>query len=237
MDLIEKKEKLSYYPADMEKDFFPVFLSCKDFTKTMIERMYSLYKAVEYIIASDIPGDFVECGIWKGGSSMLMLLTSMLFGRTDKNIYMYDTYQGMTEPSDIDINLKGESARKLLDENINNKEYSTWSLAGLEEVKKNILSTGYPKDKLFFIEGKVEDTIPAKIPEKISILRLDTDWYESTYHELYHLYPLLSKGGVLIIDDYGHWMGAKYATDKYFNEFKITNYFHRVDYTARLLIK
>ena len=79
-----------------------------------------------------------------------------------------------------------------------------------------------------FVRGKVEDTIPKNMPEKIALLRLDTDWYESTYHELKYLFPLLSKNGVLIIDDYGHWKGAKKAVDQYFGENNIQIFLKKI---------
>ena len=112
-----------------------------------------------------------------------------------------------------------------------------WAYAGLEEVRRNVLSTGYPEDRIAFIQGKVEDTIPGTIPEKIALLRLDTDWYESTRHELTHLYPLLSSSGILIIDDYGHWQGARRAVDEYLGAMPAPTYLHRIDYTGRLALK
>ena len=83
----------------------------------------------------------------------------------------------------------------------------------------------------------MEDTIPKNSPEKISILRLDTDWYESTKHELEYLFPRLSSGGILIIDDYGHFKGAKKAVDEYFTKNKIQYFLNRIDYTGRLIVK
>lgn len=100
-----------------------------------------------------------------------------------------------------------------------------------------MLSTGYPEEQLVFVEGKVEDTIPRVIPDKIALLRLDTDWYESTYHELCHLFPKLSTGGILILDDYGHWKGAREAIDKYFLDNRIRMFLHRIDYTGRIGVK
>ena len=107
----------------------------------------------------------------------------------------------------------------------------------MEVVKKNIFSIGYDPEKIHFVQGKVEDTIPATIPEKISLLRLDTDWYESTKHELEHLFPRLSKGGILILDDYGHWQGARKAADEYFNNNHISIFLSRADYTGRIAVK
>ena len=109
--------------------------------------------------------------------------------------------------------------------------------ASLDEVFANVLSTGYPKEKIHLIKGMVEDTIPHTLPTSLSLLRLDTDWYESTKHELTHLYPLLRTKGILIIDDYGHWQGAKEAVDEYFREHGDSIYLHRIDYTGRILVK
>src|SRR5207344_857055 len=110
-----------------------------------------------------------------------------------------------------------------------------WCRAGFDEVVRNLASTGYPSDRLHFIRGRVEDTIPAGAPEKIALLRLDTDWYESTRHELTHLFPRLSTHGVLIIDDYGHWQGARRAVDEYFSATPIL--LNAIDFTARIAVK
>ena len=100
-----------------------------------------------------------------------------------------------------------------------------------------MLSTGYPEDKIKLIKGKVEETIPRSIPTHLALLRLDTDWYESTKHELRYLYPLLEAQGILIIDDYGHWQGAKKAVDEYFRTNQDEVSLHRIDFTARALVK
>jgi len=104
-------------------------------------------------------------------------------------------------------------------------------------VRRNMLGTRYPEKKIHLIKGKVEDTVPQHAPEKIALLRLDTDWYESTKHELVHLYPRLVPNGVLIIDDYGHWQGAREAVDEYFAGQKFKPLLNRLDYTGRLVIK
>jgi predicted O-methyltransferase YrrM len=110
-------------------------------------------------------------------------------------------------------------------------------LASLDEVRQNLFQTGYERGIIHFIKGRVEDTLPKEAPEKIALLRLDTDWYESTLHELVHLYPRLSRGGILIIDDYGHWKGSQLATDEYFSKHRIKIFLSRIDYTARLAVK
>jgi O-methyltransferase len=222
---------------DMDEGFKPVFESCKDYTMTSAERMYNLYKAVEYVIKNNIKGDFVECGVWKGGSAMIIAHTLMKLGVRDRNIFLYDTYEGMSEPTLHDVDHKGRDAKKTMIDSEIGKQDSIWCYAGIEEVKKNLYSTNYPMENLFFIKGKVEETIPGNIPTAISLLRLDTDWYESTYHELKHLYPLVEKNGVLIIDDYGYWQGSRKAVDEYLLEINSPVLLSRIDGTGRMAIK
>lgn len=224
-----------YVPPDMDSDFTEIYKKSTKYTMTSIERMYSLYKSVEYIVRQQIPGSIVECGVWKGGSSMVAALTLMKMGVTDKKIYLYDTFEGMPQPQDVDVSLYGQSAiRRWQQMNAVNKK---WDFSPLEEVKRNLVSTGYPEELIIYVKGKVEETIPSVMPEQISLLRLDTDWYESTYHELQNLYPLLASNGVLVIDDYGHWRGARQATDQFFEEQGHPILLNRIDYTGRIAIK
>ncbi len=143
----------------------------------------------------------------------------------------------MPEPQPRDAAVWGKPAIETFEEKKLTKVSSTWMNASLEEVKKAMALTGYPIDKMHFIKGLVEDTIPQKRPGKIALLRLDTDWYSSTKHELNHLYPLVSLNGIVILDDYGHFKGAKEAVDEYFSENKMSPFLHRIDYTGRLIIK
>lgn len=195
-----------------------------------IERCFALYQAVKYIVSANIPGDFVECGVWKGGSSMLMLFTLQHLGVTNRNIWLYDTFSGMTKPGDED----GEKEKKEWEKLQTGADQSNWCLAKQDEVAANLKLTGYQDSLIHFVKGKVEETIPGKIPDQIALLRLDTDWYASTRHELIHLYPRLQKKGVLLLDDYGYWQGHRKATDEYF-EGKIL--LHRIDDTGRIFVK
>jgi hypothetical protein len=225
-------------PVDIDDELFiRLYQECKDFSFTTIEPLFSLYQSVRYIVENNIPGDFVECGVWKGGSAMLIAKTLNALSVSDRKIYLYDTFEGMSEPTAKDVDFLGNQAKNLLAETPKNEDKSVWCYSSLDEVKKNLFSSGYPKENIIFIEGKVENTIPQTIPSSIALLRLDTDWFESTYHELVHLYPILVKNGVLIIDDYGHWKGAKDATDQYFKEHKIKMLLNRIDYTVRAGIK
>lgn len=98
------------------------------------------------------------------------------------------------------------------------------------------MNTGYDPAKLIFVKGKVEETLPESAPEKIALVRLNTDWYESKRHELVQLYPRVSAGGVLIIDDYGHWLGSQKATDEYFMKDQTPVFLNRIDYAERFII-
>jgi hypothetical protein len=220
----------------LEPEFLELHARCEKFTMTSLERMYALYKATEYVVSADIPGDVVECGVWRGGSSMLSALVLKRLGDEQRSIHLYDTFEGMSEPDQRDVAFSGNAAAPKWEAS-NAGEVNEWCYSPLEEVEANMLSTGMDRDRLRFVKGKVEDTLPATMPERISLLRLDTDWYESTYHELRHLFPLLSAGGVLIIDDYGHWAGAREATDRYLAEVGSSILLNRIDYTGRIGVK
>ena len=220
-------------PADIaaDRDFMSLYARVRPFTMTSPERLYALYQSVQQVVRHNIPGDFVECGVWKGGSCMMMALLLEKLGDTSRRIWLYDTFEGMSEPTEADRQLTGESAETLLQQEDKADQSSVWCWSTIEEVRANVLSTGLAPDRFIFSKGKVEDTIP----EAISLLRLDTDWYESTRHELVHLYPLLASHGILIIDDFGHWEGAKKAVLEYFSgQDPLIN---RVDYTGRLMVK
>jgi len=221
---------------DKDKKFIKIYGKCKKYTMTSKERMYSLYKAVEYIINAKIPGDFVECGVWRGGSTMLIALTLLELNATNRKIYLYDTFEGMAKPTQNDFQLRDESSHASDAWKKNQKKnHNSWCYSAISQVKKNMNSTKYPKNNMIFIKGKVEETIPKKIPVHIALLRLDTDFYESTKHELTHLFPLVLKKGVLIIDDYGYWAGSKKAVDEYFYNKPIL--LNRIDNSGRIGIK
>ncbi len=224
---------------DMQGDqqFMQLYHFCRPFTMTSSERLFSLFQSVKYALNNNIPGDFVECGVWKGGSSMMIAMVLQSMNISDRTIWMYDTYEGMTEPTPEDRDFTGKDAGRLLNTADKADSNSVWCYSALEEVQVNMRKTGYPEQLIKFVKGKVEDTIPGVIPGSIALLRLDTDWYMSTYHEMTHLYPLLQSKGVLIIDDFGHWEGAKKAILQYFNENNLFPLINRIDETGRIVLK
>ena len=156
---------------------------------------------------------------------------------TSRKIYLYDTYRGMPRPTEEDIfTYTGEAAIDMYEKK-KNGEYSNWRVCTLKEVKKNMFSTKYPKENLIFTEGKVQDTVPGTFSDSLALLSLDTDWYESTLHELNHFFPLLVNGGVIQIDDYGYLTGQKKAVDEYIRKNNIPILLNRIDHFGRIGIK
>jgi len=223
------------FPPDFDDPTAAVFRYVQPYTMTSKERVFALCKSVEYVVKRDIAGDIVECGVWKGGS-MMAIARTLMDNQAIRTLHLFDTFEGMSEPVDIDKDFRGETAANLMSRGDKSTNY-VWAYSPLDEVKRNLRDTGYDERRVLFVKGKVEDTIPAHAPDEIALLRLDTDWYESTYHELVHLYPRLSIGGVLILDDYGHWKGARRAVDQYIEENHLKLLLHRIDYTGRICVK
>ena len=231
LDALERTGEL--YPVDFDPAWVETIARVAPYTQTSAERLAALCAATEHVVAAGIPGAIVECGVWRGGSMMAAAITLRRVGADDRDLYLFDTFTGMTRPISADRDYTGAAVMP------------TWmryqhgdrdpSAVPLEEVRDALLSTGYERDRLHFVAGPVEETVPAAAPRQIALLRLDTDWYESTRHELVHLYPRLEPGGVLIIDDYGHFQGARRATDEFFAHQPVL--LARVDYTGRMAVK
>jgi hypothetical protein len=202
---------------------------------TSIERIDALRRAIEHVHVNGIEGDIVECGVWRGGSIIAAALTLQRLGVT-RRLWLYDTFSGMTAPSEEDVDIKGRAAGELLaTEDPDTSD--NWAKSSVNDVQQGLAEIGYPDDMTEFIVGAVELTIPKRAPDAIAVLRLDTDWYRSTYHELTHLWPRVVAGGIIIVDDYGHWAGAKKAVDQFFSERGLHPFLHRIDYTGRLIVK
>lgn len=228
-------------PQDEDADFLDIWACCAPYTMTSFERGLALFRAIRHLLRNRVPGAIVECGVWKGGSTMIAMLTQMKYGHPERHFYLFDTFTGMTEPGPNDLDLHGRTARALLDtESAALESSKTWAIAGLDQVKRNIALTGYDMDKVTFIQGDVAHTLPRANVNRIALLRLDTDFYQSTLIELRTLYPRLTRNGVLLIDDYGHWQGARQATEEYFARPGFCGsipFLQRIDYTGRIGIR
>jgi O-methyltransferase len=208
------KPKPKGLPKDYDAESRAIIKAVKPYTMTDADKVFALIQATRYVSRHRIPGDIVECGVWRGGSMQAAARALIAAGDTERDLYLFDTYEGMPPPSAEDVRHDGKPAQSLLE----NNDYETskvWAVATLDDVQEGFAKVPYPEDKVHFVKGLVEDTIPEAAPAQIAILRLDTDWYESTRHELEHLYPRLSSGGVLLLDDYGFWQGARQAVDEF----------------------
>jgi O-methyltransferase len=224
------------FPVDFDEATIATVRSIQGLTMTGPERIYALCAAIRYLAANAIAGDIVECGVWRGGSMMAAARTLREAGDAGRELHLFDTYEGMPEPTEEDVDFAGVS---LLDQwrGEHRNRFNRDARAGLAEVRENMRSVGYPMAKIHLIKGMVEDTIPRAAPDRIALLRLDTDYYESTRHEMTHLFPRLVPGGVLIIDDYGHFKGSKQAVDEYLAAHRVPILLQRIDYSARIGVK
>jgi hypothetical protein len=225
------------YPPDFDEADVALCERVKALTMTSPERIVALARAVEYVVANRLPGAFVECGVWRGGSMVAAALTLRALGDTTRDLYLYDTFEGMTPPSTRDVAYSGQPAAEVLSSLPRTAGRNEWCIAGIDDVMQNMRATGYPMERVHLVQGPVERTIPDRAPPSIALLRLDTDWYESTKHELEHLYPRLVSRGPLIIDDYGHWSGARGAVDEYLSALPQRPLLSRIDYTGRSCVK
>jgi O-methyltransferase len=223
----------SRWPGDFSPDDVALCGQVGPYTMTSPEAIVTLAAAVCHLVEAGMPGAFVECGVWKGGSMMAIARTLVRLGHTDAQLYLFDTFEGMTAPTEHDVSRSGRSAQSLLEEDADREGSALWARAPLEAVQAALRTVRYPAENLHFVKGPVEETLPGAAPEQIALLRLDTDWYDSTRHELEHLYPRLLPGGVLIIDDYGWWGGARKATDEYFAGRRDVPFLIRVDDSGR----
>lgn len=241
---LEGKNQLTY-PVEATKrdiEIMKYILSPENKSNSIsmvsIDRLWAVIQATKYIVNNNIEGDFVECGVWRGGCSLAvaMVLEDL---KSDRKVFLFDTFEGMTEPTNYDVSHFNLVAKNKF---LSSKRsgYNSWCYASIEDVKEQFKKFGL-ENKASFIKGDVLKTLSeeSNLPKKIALLRLDTDWYESTKFEMKVLYPRLEKHGILLIDDYGHWKGSKKAIDEYFINEKPSSHplMWKIDYTGRGIIK
>lgn len=228
-------QRIETSTPDFEPAVNATIAAVRPYTMTSPERINATCEAARYVVRNQLPGAIVECGVWAGGSMMAIARTLMENGDTSRDLYLFDTFEGMSPPTDKDVTFRGDDAASLMA----SEEKETgpnWAYASLQDVTANMRRTGYPMERVHFVRGPVEETIPERAPAEIALLRLDTDWYESTQHELAHLPQRVCPNGVLIIDDYGHWDGARRAVDEWVEQWDRPVLLSRTDYTGRMAI-
>lgn len=223
-------------PQDFTEDDIALCSTVAPYTMNGLIGIYVTCSAVQHVVKHDIPGAVVECGVWRGGSMMAAAYTLLKLGDTRRDLFLFDTFEGMTEATEVDVSFWGTRPEEFDAES--RRAGERWLYGSLEDVQHTLHSVGYPESKIHFVKGRVEDTIPAHAPEVISFLRLDTCFYESTRHELVHLFPRLAQGGLLTVDDYGVWKGARLATDEYVEQNRLALFLSRIDaHGARIAVK
>jgi O-methyltransferase len=186
--------------------------------------------AINYILKNNINGVIIECGVESGDFEHIWI-NELMKNNAVRDIYLYDTFGGLVKPSVYDYTCKdaklysmdNNQVYKTWEKHIIDDKTNGWCYTPLKKVQDRLNSTGYPQDKLHYIVGDVMETLKneSNIPEQIAILRLDTDWYESSKYELEQLYNNVVIGGVIIFDDYYHWDGQRRATDDFFKSLNI----------------
>ena len=221
------------FPVDYDDGIKALYCAVKPYTLTSHERVNALRAAVTYVVEADVRGAIVECGVWRGGSMLAVAHTLVELGATDRDLYLFDTFTTMPYPGEEDVDVTGNRAADFYDAAV---AAPAFSYLPMGEVRRLLVATGYPDDRLHFVPGMVEETIPEHLPDPIALCRLDTDWYESTRHEMEHMFWRIPESGVLIVDDYGHFMGAKKAVDEYLEAIGGGVLLNRVDFTGRLAV-
>jgi hypothetical protein len=221
-------------PLDFSEEDIDLYRKVKPFTLGEPIAVQMTATIVEYLVKAAIPGAIVECGVWRGGMMMAAAHTLLKLGDTSRELFLYDTFEGMPEPTEADENFWGEPPSSEEDQTTGMRPLG----ASLEDVKRALYTVGYPHHRIHFVKGRIEDTVPERAPGQISFLRLDTCFYESTHHELVHFFPRLSSRGILHIDDYGLWKGCRQAVDEYMQEKHLTLFFARIGrHGARVAMK
>jgi hypothetical protein len=226
--------KRKRFPADFDEDHRAIIDAVRPYTMTGNAKLHALITATRYLHRHSVPGAVVECGVWRGGSMHAVARTLDMAGDHSRELYLFDTFEGMTEPSEHDRRHDGRTAAQLLASS--SRSARVWAHATLEDVQEGFAQVPYPAERVHYVPGPVEETVPDGAPKEIALLRLDTDWYESTEHELEHLYPRLVSGGVLILDDYGYWKGARKAIDQFLERTGERLLLTRID-TGRIAVK
>lgn len=215
------------------EEFREIWRLAQPFTMVSEERAFATYKACRHVAVHDIEGDFVECGVYRGGMAVLASEVFRRYSRRSRRIWLFDTFAGMTQPDTMDEDRSGVSAEVAL------SAEPDMCLATLEEVQANLRVAQDNFDQFTFVQGDVLETLgkPANLPSRIAVLRLDTDWYASTAKELAVLYPRMAEGGIGLVDDYGHWLGARRAVDEFVAAARPPIYLARTDSTGVEFVK
>ncbi len=195
-------------------------------TMLPMARLDNIQDCVTRALDDGVPGDLMETGSWRGGATIFMRGILKVRGVTDRRVWVADSFQGLPEPDAEKYPLEATAHKsKTMVE-----QYRHFAVS-LDEVRRNFETYGLLDDQVEFLEGWFEDTLPEAPVEKLAVLRLDGDYYESTRTALVNLYPKLSPGGFVIVDDYGEdqWTYCRRAVDEFRAESGIEDELQQVD--------
>jgi len=232
---VKKKAVDQFYDLSAEEK--KILELANQYSMTGNDKIAQLIQALNYLEKHKIKGDIVECGVWRGGSMLAAALTLIRNKSEERSLFLFDTFEGMNAPTEYDKNIIGINAINKFEQLKINENSSNYCYADIDDVKKTMALSNYPAEKVHFIKGMVEETLPHDKLNGIALLRLDTDWYESTRHELIHLYDKVVQGGIIIFDDYGYWEGHRKAIDEYLLDNKIQLFLARTNAGGRIAVK
>jgi O-methyltransferase len=218
--------------SNAPEEFRRLYLEARETTMLSRERLFDLYASVKHVIQHDIPGDIVEVGCW-GGGALAIALAVVQASNSKKSVWGYDTFEGHPEPNPDEFDVWGNSQLERFNEL--KAQGDDWCKVSLEEVGQNVQRICQSSDGLKLIKGKAEETLKRQLPEVVSIIRCDVDWYEPSLATFEILYPRLSPGGIVIVDDYGHHTGSRKAIDQYFGD--LHPKFTHIDYSCITFVK
>jgi O-methyltransferase len=236
---------LSSLPVDLRALGYMVEPQCEAALRTVtgstmltVERLISLWDQVRYLDRAKIPGAIVECGVWKGGAVALMAEAHKQSGPPRRSLHLFDSFRGLPEP---DEDRDGERATRYAGGRAAGRAEAIGKCIGTLDENRTLLESkvGYPPDLLHYHVGWFADTIPPASEElaPIALLRVDGDWYESTQIALRHLYPNVSAGGLVVVDDYGYWPGCRQAVDEFLATLPHPVLLSQIDLCGRYWIK
>lgn len=237
-----RADKAPLYPVEFSSADNAVLDLVLDSRMTMAsrERVVATINACKHAVLAGIEGDFVECGVWRGGNSIAAKLTFENYN-SDKTVWLFDTFGGMTPPTEFDTTRFSDKSTEERFQAGQKDDHNDWCFASIDDVRANFDKAGIDPATVRMVAGDVTKTLAdgRNLPDAISVLRLDTDFYDSTRAELETLYPRLSVGGSLLIDDFGHWDGARRAVEEYLQGLPAAArpLLHYTDYTGRMAVK
>jgi|688.fasta_scaffold222625_2 O-methyltransferase len=221
----------------IEDDAWDVIAMARGRTMGSAVQQYTMWQSVEHVENNAISGDIIEFGVWRGGMAMI---AAEALGRrcSPRNLVLFDTFSGMTKPDEHDSELYSMQPANMLLNRESNKvgKWTTWANASLEDVQFGLSKCCIPKEQVKFVVGDVHNTVPSNLSESISVCRIDTDWYSSTRHILENCWDRISPGGILILDDYDIWSGARKAVDEFFLSIEYKPFLIRTE-IGRVVVK